>query len=86
MTELINSGMVMEAHKFSKFIHGCAVLLPEEVRAAPYWLDDKSLRQSIENSGAGSVLLPPAAFMSIPTTRMCFHMTLTLRDLRRLMK
>ena len=29
---------------------------------APYWLDDKSLRQSIENSGAGSVLLPPRGF------------------------
>ena len=25
-------GMLMEVHKFSKFIHGCAVLLPEEAR------------------------------------------------------
>ena len=62
VTELINSGMVLEAHKFSKFIHGCAVLLPEEVRAAPYWLDDESLRQSIVNSGAGSILLPQSGF------------------------
>ena len=62
VTELINSGMVMEAHKFSKFIHGCAVLLPEEVRAAPYWLDDDSLRQSIVNSEAGNILLPPSGF------------------------
>jgi hypothetical protein len=28
----IPQGMLMEVHKFSKFIHGCAVLLPEEVR------------------------------------------------------
>jgi SPX domain protein involved in polyphosphate accumulation/uncharacterized membrane protein YidH (DUF202 family) len=58
VTDLIKSGMLMEAHKFSKFIHGCAVLLPEEVRAAPYWLDDESLRQSIINSGAEDVLRP----------------------------
>ena len=62
VSELINSGMVMEAHKFSKFIHGCAVLLPEEVRAAPYWLDDESLRQSIVNSGAGDILLSGGGF------------------------
>jgi len=30
VTDLINSGMLMEVHKFSKFIHGCAVLLPDE--------------------------------------------------------
>lgn len=58
VTDLIESGMLMEAHKFSKFIHGCAVMLPEEVRAAPYWLDDESLRQSIVNSGAGDILRP----------------------------
>ena len=31
VTELLNSGMLLEVHKFSKFIHGCAVLLPDEV-------------------------------------------------------
>lgn len=56
VTELINSGMLMEVHKFSKFIHGCAVLLPEEVRAVPYWIDDVSLAQSIRQSGAEELL------------------------------
>ena len=53
---LINSGMLIEVHKFSKFIHGCAVLLPEEVQALPYWIDDPTLAQSIKLSGAGSLI------------------------------
>ena len=54
--DLIESGMLMEVHKFSKFIHGCAVLLPEEVRAVPYWIDDSTLADSIAQSGAGKLL------------------------------
>ena len=56
VTELIESGMLMEVHKFSKFIHGCAVLLPDEVRAVPYWIDDASLSDSISHSGAKQLL------------------------------
>jgi hypothetical protein len=48
--------MLMEVHKFSKFIHGSAVLLPDEVRAVPYWIDDPSIRDSIIQSGAEAVL------------------------------
>lgn len=55
--------MLQEVHKFSKFIHGCAVLLPEEVQAMPYWIDDPSLRESVIASGSGHVrtlaLSPP---------------------------
>ena len=47
VTDLQNSGMLYECHKYSKYVHGCAVLLPEEVQAVPYWVDDVSLRQSI---------------------------------------
>lgn len=54
--DLIVSGMLMEVHKFSKFIHGCSVLLSDEVRAAPYWIDDVTLRPSIEQSGATPLL------------------------------
>lgn len=53
---LINSGMLMEVHKFSKFIHGCAVLLHDEVRAVPYWIDDVTLAPSIIQSGAGVLI------------------------------
>lgn len=56
VTELIQSGMLSEVHKFSKFIHGCAVLLPEEVREVPYWVDDPTLSHSIEASGAQALL------------------------------
>lgn len=56
VTELLNSGMLLEVHKFSKFIHGCAVLLPDDVREVPYWIDDATLSQSISQSGASSIL------------------------------
>ncbi len=49
---LLDSGMLHEVHKFSKFIHGCATLLPEDVQSLPYWIDDPSLRSSLEASGA----------------------------------
>jgi len=56
VTQLINSGMLHEVHKFSKFIHGCAILLPEDIRAVPYWIDDPSLKASIIASGAETLL------------------------------
>jgi uncharacterized membrane protein YidH (DUF202 family) len=57
VAELQNSGMLYEVHKFSKFIHGCCVLLPEYVRSVPYWIDDVSIRDSILRSGAGRILV-----------------------------
>jgi hypothetical protein len=58
VTDLQNSGMLYEVHKFSKFIHGCAVLLPEYVRSVPYWIDDASIRDSILRSGGARILVP----------------------------
>lgn len=57
VTDLQNSGMLYEVHKFSKFIHGCATLLPEYVRSVPYWVDDASIRDSILRSGGGRILV-----------------------------
>lgn len=48
--DLLESGMVTEVYKFSKFIHGGAVLLTELVAAAPYWIDDVSIRDSVNAS------------------------------------
>jgi uncharacterized membrane protein YidH (DUF202 family) len=45
--EMIDSGYLVELHKFSKFIHGTATLFPEMVRAVPYWVDDESVRASM---------------------------------------
>jgi len=50
VTDLINSGYVTQVHKFSKFIHGCATLLSEDVQAVPYWVDDESIRPSMLRS------------------------------------
>lgn len=55
--ELQSSGMLYEVHKFSKFLHGCATLLPENVRSVPYWVDDMSLRDSIFASGGERILV-----------------------------
>jgi hypothetical protein len=57
VTDLQNSGLLYECHKYSKYVHGCAVLLPEDVRAVPYWVDDVSLRQSIIDSEAQRILV-----------------------------
>ena len=39
VTELQNSGMLYECHKYSKFVHGCAVMLSDDIRFVPYWYD-----------------------------------------------
>ncbi|GAA5990032.1 hypothetical protein JCM11641_001480 [Rhodosporidiobolus odoratus] len=36
--ELVSSHLVEAVPKFSKFIHGCATLLPERVDLVPFWL------------------------------------------------
>lgn len=36
--ELVSSHLVESIPKFSKFIHGCATLLPTRVDLIPFWL------------------------------------------------
>jgi VTC domain/Domain of unknown function (DUF202) len=60
VTDLQNSGLIYECHKYSKYCHGCAVLLPEDVRSVPYWVDDVTLRESIVASGGGRILVDAA--------------------------
>ncbi|TPX31027.1 hypothetical protein SmJEL517_g05569 [Synchytrium microbalum] len=47
VTELINSHLVEEVPKFSKFIHGVATLLESRVTMLPFWLPqmDKDIRK-----------------------------------------
>jgi len=54
--DLLASGLLVPFHKFSKFIHGCATLMSEDVQYMPYWIDDSTIRQSILDSGAGHIL------------------------------
>jgi len=56
VVDMIHSGKLLEVHKFSKFIHGCSVLMPDDVRAVPYWIDDATLTDSIYSSGAQKLL------------------------------
>ena len=49
-SNLAASPPLWQVHKFSKFIHGTATLLPDMVRAVPYWMDDESLVHSINAS------------------------------------
>jgi uncharacterized membrane protein YidH (DUF202 family) len=56
VSDLLHSGKLLEVHKFSKFIHGCAVLMTEDVHAVPYWIDDPTVAESIRRSDAGNVL------------------------------
>lgn len=57
VTDLQNSGLIYECHKYSKYCHGSAVLLPEDVRSVPYWVDDVTLRDSILASGGERILV-----------------------------
>ena len=50
--------LMLQVHKFSKFIHGTATLLPDMVQAVPYWVDDESLRPSINSSTAQPIHAP----------------------------
>lgn len=56
VTDMLHSGKLLEVHKFSKFIHGGAVLLPDDVRSVPYWIDDVTLAESIKQSGSAQLL------------------------------
>jgi len=67
VTDLITSGMMIEVHKFSKFIHGCSVLLPEEVQTVPYWVDDPTLVDSIIDAGGKQLLEDKEAINKVCT-------------------
>lgn len=48
LQQLMDSEAVVPVEDWSKFIHGCAVLLPETVRAVPYWMDDALIELSVD--------------------------------------
>ena len=52
-----------QVHKFSKFIHGSATLLPDLVQAVPYWVDDESVRPSMLQSAPAPPSCAPCPFL-----------------------
>lgn len=66
--DLMESGLITMVFKFSKFIHGTAVLFPEMVQAVPYWIDDESVRDSIRASAPTTRPVEPTARDAIADT------------------
>ncbi|KAF8199713.1 VTC domain-containing protein [Pholiota molesta] len=55
ITDLLQSHLVEAVPKFSKFIHGCATLLPERVDLVPFWLPQMDV----------DILKPDTGYLSI---------------------
>ncbi|KAI0264371.1 SPX-domain-containing protein [Gloeopeniophorella convolvens] len=60
VTELVNSHLVEAVPKFSKFIHGCATLLPHRVHLVPFWLPQMDVDITKPNTGFMTVARPSA--------------------------
>ncbi|KAI9439785.1 SPX-domain-containing protein [Lactarius indigo] len=58
VTELVNSHLVEAVPKFSKFIHGCATLLPHRVHLVPFWLPQVDVDITKPNTGFMTVERP----------------------------
>ncbi|KAI0067276.1 SPX-domain-containing protein [Artomyces pyxidatus] len=56
--ELVNSHLVEAVPKFSKFIHGCATLLPNRVDLVPFWLPQMDVDIIKPNTGFMTVERP----------------------------
>ena len=61
-TQVLASGALAPVHKFST-LHGCAVLLLDEVQAMPYWVDDPAPRALDPRHGR-----PPASLLRRPSS------------------
>ncbi|KAF8318449.1 SPX-domain-containing protein [Clavulina sp. PMI_390] len=67
--ELVGSHLVEAVPKFSKFIHGCASLLPNRVDLVPFWLPQMDTDIRKPDQGAMHIDRPqPATNSQTPTT------------------
>lgn len=65
ITELVKSHLVEAVPKFSKFVHGCATLLPNRVDLVPFWLPQMATDILKPDTGYLSVIeRPPATTQS----------------------
>ncbi|KAI0346258.1 SPX-domain-containing protein [Trametopsis cervina] len=58
VTDLVSSHLVEAVPKFSKFIHGCATLLPERVDLVPFWLPQMDVDILKPDTGALQIERP----------------------------
>ncbi|KAJ8519050.1 hypothetical protein ONZ45_g3940 [Pleurotus djamor] len=59
VTDLVQSHLVEAVPKFSKFIHGCATLLPHRVDLVPFWLPQMDTDILKPNTGYLSIIERP---------------------------
>ncbi|WWC88471.1 uncharacterized protein L201_003382 [Kwoniella dendrophila CBS 6074] len=74
--DLINSHLVEAVPKFSKFIHGCASLLPERVDLVPFWLPqmDQDIRKPVSAKSRVLIERPHSnAHSSTSNTNSAIH-------------
>ncbi|KAL0953247.1 hypothetical protein HGRIS_004500 [Hohenbuehelia grisea] len=64
VTDLVQSHLVEAVPKFSKFIHGCATLLPHRVDLVPFWLPQMETDILKPNTGYLSVIERPSQISS----------------------
>ncbi|KZT40026.1 SPX-domain-containing protein [Sistotremastrum suecicum HHB10207 ss-3] len=65
--DLVNSHLVEAVPKFSKFIHGCATLMPNRVDLVPFWLPQMDTDIQKPDRGALSIARPTHRDSSTPT-------------------
>ncbi|KAF9532468.1 VTC domain-containing protein [Crepidotus variabilis] len=68
VTDLVQSHLVEAVPKFSKFIHGCATLLPNRVDLVPFWLPQMDVDILKPDTGYLSVIERPSAIYSNPSS------------------
>lgn len=68
--ELVSSHLVEAVPKFSKFIHGCATLLPNRVDLVPFWLPqmETDIRKPISTKKSALIERPATHASHTPTT------------------
>ncbi|KAI0806025.1 SPX-domain-containing protein [Irpex lacteus] len=67
VTDLVSSHLVEAVPKFSKFIHGCATLLPERVDLVPFWLPQMDV--DILKPDTGALQIERPTHSHTPTSR-----------------
>ncbi|KAG8815688.1 vacuolar transporter chaperone [Serendipita sp. 401] len=71
--ELVSSHLVESIPKFSKFIHGCATLLPNRVDLVPFWLPQMDI--DIRKPDTGTVTIDrPTSHQNTDSTATPDHM------------
>ncbi|TFK27790.1 SPX-domain-containing protein [Coprinopsis marcescibilis] len=71
--ELVQSHLVEAVPKFSKFIHGCATLLPNRVDLVPFWLPQMDVDILKPDSGYLSVIERPSTITTVSSQGTLSH-------------